>query len=208
MLQLEIPETLFLIFRSFLAHDRTVPNPPMWYCYHINEFFIPRLYCYSVGIPETLLLTFHSFHSSDHLIDNVQCMLLLTRLFTTNQSSSFYFRFVYLHILFGFCFPTCWLEHTIFVIIANDVVLLFSNPRLKFCCPDIAIRIFMFQSMPNSPNRVFLSDFKSPNRVWKIQVDITTNLIPTCVSQCVPNPLSWYCYPSNVLFIPLPYLSV
>ena len=150
---------LLLTFHLFLAYDRTVPNPLSWYCYQFTEFFIPRLYCYSLGIPEMLLLTFHSFRSSDHLTDNVQSMLLLTWIFITNQLSRFYSRSVYLHIVFGFCFPTCWLEHTIVVIIANDLVLLCSNPRLKFCCPFIAKRIFMFQSMPNHQNRVFLFDF-------------------------------------------------
>jgi hypothetical protein len=50
------------------------------------EFFIPPLYCYSVGIPETLLLTPHSFHVSDHFpIGFIQPMLLLTLLFITNR---------------------------------------------------------------------------------------------------------------------------
>jgi hypothetical protein len=31
------------------------------YCYPLYEFFIPALYCYSLGIPEMLFLTFHSF---------------------------------------------------------------------------------------------------------------------------------------------------
>jgi hypothetical protein len=31
-----------------------------WYCYPYNEFFIPIMYCYIIGIPEMLLLTFHS----------------------------------------------------------------------------------------------------------------------------------------------------
>jgi len=31
------------------------------YCYPLNEFFIPALYCYSLGIPETPFLMLHSF---------------------------------------------------------------------------------------------------------------------------------------------------
>jgi hypothetical protein len=37
-------------------------------------------------------------------------MLLLTWFSITNQSSSFYFRIVYLHIDFGICFSTCQLD--------------------------------------------------------------------------------------------------
>lgn len=52
--------------------------------------------------------------------------------------SCFYSRFIYLHIFLGFCFPTCWLGHTISIIITNELVLLCSNPWLKFCCPVIS----------------------------------------------------------------------
>jgi len=47
-----------------------------------DEFFIPPLYYYSLGIPETLLLTPHSFHVSDHFsIDFNQPILFLTQTF-------------------------------------------------------------------------------------------------------------------------------
>jgi hypothetical protein len=102
-----------------------------------------------------ILLTLHSFHVSDHLIDNIQPMLLLTKTFYHQPVSWFYSRFLYLYIYFGVCFPTCWLGHTILTIIANDVVLLCSNPRLKFCCPVIG-----------KPQTVYL--FSNPCRTIQI----------------------------------------
>jgi hypothetical protein len=52
-----------LIFLSILFRHAwpNVPNPLLWYCYQFNEFFIPVLYFYILGIPELLLLTTHSF---------------------------------------------------------------------------------------------------------------------------------------------------
>jgi len=101
-----IPETLLLTSHSFLADDRTVPNPSVLVLLPSYELFIPPMYCYIVRIPEILLLTPHSLLASDHAIDTVQPVLLLTGLFTTNQSSYFYSRFVYLHIFLGIWFPT------------------------------------------------------------------------------------------------------
>ena len=161
---------LLLTFHSFLAYDRTVPNPLSWYCYCVNEFFIPRLYCYSVRIPEMLLLTFHSFHSSDHLIDNGQFMLLLTRLFHHQPIVDVLLPICIFAYTFQGLFPTYWLEHTIGVIIANDVVLLCSNPRLKFCVPVIANRIFMFQSISTIQINCFQSIFNLPTAFGRFRL--------------------------------------
>jgi hypothetical protein len=114
-----IPETLLLTSHSFLADDRTVPNPPVL-------ILLPSLRI--LHSPHVLL---HVENSWDIIanIPFVACirscnwycpaMLLLTGLFTTNQSSYFYSRFVYLHIFLGVWFPTSQLDRV--SVIANKL---------------------------------------------------------------------------------------
>jgi hypothetical protein len=50
------PDTLFLTYLSIPICCHSFQIRQCWYCYLLNEFFIPRMYCYMVRIPETLLL--------------------------------------------------------------------------------------------------------------------------------------------------------
>jgi hypothetical protein len=128
-------------------------------------------------------------------------MLLLTWLSITNQSSSFYFRIVYLHINFGICFSTCQLD-CLFVIANKSrypirdwsfvsqlllTVFLFSNP-----CRTIQINCFQLI-------------FNLPTAFESFRLISLPIFIPTCVINMFQTRQCWYCYPLNEFFIPRLY---
>jgi hypothetical protein len=127
---------ILLSFYSFLAHDRTVPNPLSRYCYQFNEFFIPSMYFYIVRIPETIFLPFHSFLHPIISISILPPMLFLTCLFITNQSVDFLVPIpIFSHVsilpyVFGGCFSTYQLDRNPLFLTVH-----LPNLRLKFCCP-------------------------------------------------------------------------
>jgi hypothetical protein len=55
------PDTLFLTYLSIPICCHSFQIRQVWYCYPLNEFFIPSMYCYMLGIPETLLLAQQHF---------------------------------------------------------------------------------------------------------------------------------------------------
>jgi hypothetical protein len=55
------PDILLLTYLYFPICCHSFQIRQVWYCYPLNEFFIPSLYCYSCWIPETLLLAQQHF---------------------------------------------------------------------------------------------------------------------------------------------------
>jgi hypothetical protein len=116
-----------------------IPYPPMLYCYNVNEFFIPSMYCYIFGIPETLLLTPHSFLAYDRTVPNpLSCIAT----FLTNFSSPF-------RIATKREFLNCYFTNTSFVSCIRSLFDWF------YPAPVISNMAFYYQ--PNC--RSFISDF-------------------------------------------------
>jgi len=79
------PDTLLLTYLSIPICCHSFQTRQCEYCYPLNGFFIPSLYCYSLGIPETPFLMHHSFLAHDRNSSKSASVSIATRL--TNFSS-------------------------------------------------------------------------------------------------------------------------